>query len=232
MNKTVAIIGGSSGIGLQLAKKLVTEQYDVIIAARNIDNLQAIQKELNNKISIYQLDACNETEVMAFAEKLNHIDHLIVTLRGPGVSNSFSDSNTEEVKKAFDGKFWAQYYVIRHCLKKVKLTGSVILTSGIASQRSYPNSYWQASANGAIEALAKSLSVEIAPIRINVISPGFIERKPNDNERLEMVKKIEPKLPACRLATHNEIVEGYIFLMNSTYSTGTVLVIDGGVLCA
>lgn len=230
MIKRVAIIGGSSGIGLHLAKRLKNENFEIIIASRSSKKLQIAKEELGNGLKTYQLDANKEAEVIAFSEKIGSIDHLIITLRGTSVTGPFINSNIEDVRKAFDEKFWTQYNVVRHCYKNIKPNGSIILASGIASQRSYPGFYWQSCANGAIESLAKSLSTEIAPIRINVISPGFVESKFNDVERLNNIMNIEPKLPMKRLATHDEIAEGYLFLMKSSYSTGTTLTIDGGVL--
>jgi len=232
MIQRVVIIGGSSGIGLQLAKRLKKENVEIIIASRSLEKLQLAKAALGNDVEIVQLDANKESEIITFSEKVGMLDHLIITLRGSSVTDLFVNSNTVAVRKAFDEKFWTQYNLVRYCLKNLKPKASIILTSGIASQRSYPGFYWHASANGALESLAKSLSAEIAPKRINVISPGFVESKPNDTERLNSIRNIEPKLPMDRLATQNELVEGYIFLMKSTYSTGTTLHIDGGILSA
>lgn len=230
MKEKILIAGGSSGIGFHLAKRLASEGEAVIIAGKDSGKLSKAQNELGGKIEIYQLDASKESEVMEFSRHLGKIRHLIATIRGPAVNTTFNKSDTEEVKKSFEGKFWAQYLLARHCLSNITPDGSIILTSGIAAQRSYHKNYWQASINGAIEALVKSLSSEILPIRINAVSPGFVERQKDDAERYTMVKSIEPKLPMNRLATQDEIVEAYLFLMKSSYSTGTVLTIDGGTL--
>ena len=112
----------------------------------------------------------------------------------------------------------------------MKPAGSVILTSGIASQRSYPGYSWLAGANGAIESLVKSLCAEILPVRINAVSPGFVEKVPHDPERLAQIKHIEPCFPMERLATQDEVVESYFYLMKNGYTTGNTLVVDGGVL--
>ncbi len=230
MKQNIVIFGGSSGIGFHLAKYLLEKGDEVVIVSRNQEKMEKAKQNLGNKGIFYKADANNESEIIEFANIISSIDHLIITIRGSNISDLFAESQAKEVKKAFDEKFWTQYNIIRHCLCKIKPAGSVIMTSGIASQRSYPGFYWQACANGAIETLARSLSTEILPVRINVVSPGFVENRPNDKERFEIVKKIEPKIPMERLASKDEIIEGYLYLMNNSYTTGSTLVIDGGVL--
>lgn len=232
MKRNIVIFGGSSGIGFHLAKCLLEKGDDVVIVSRNQEKLETAKRNLGNKGIYYKADAGNESEIIEFANKISQIDHLIITIRGSNISELFAESKTNEVKKAFDEKFWTQYCIIRHCLNKIKPTGSIIMTSGIASQRSYKGFYWHACANGAIETLAKSLCTEILPVRINVVSPGFVENRPDDKERFEIVTKIEPKIPMKRLASKDEIIEGYLYLMNNSYTTGSTLVIDGGVLNA
>jgi len=230
MKQTIVIFGGSSGIGFELAKRLLKEGNEVVIASRNEQKLLLAKQMPGGKASVFSVDANSEEEIAAFFEKMNAIDHLIITIRGISVCSSFSESKTDEVKKAFDQKFWTQYNIVRQGIKKIKPTGSIIMTSGIASQRSYPGFYWHACANGAVETLAKTLSAEILPVRINVVSPGFVENKPNDTEKLATIKNIEPKIPMQRLARKDEIVEGYLYLMRNSYVTGSTLVIDGGIL--
>jgi NAD(P)-dependent dehydrogenase (short-subunit alcohol dehydrogenase family) len=167
---------------------------------------------------------------MDFFNSTAPIDHLISTMRGPAVTDLFAESQTSKVREAFDEKFWTQYHMVRYGLGKMKPTGSIILTSGIASQKSYPGYSWLAGANGAIESLVKSLCAEILPIRINVVSPGFVEKVPHDPVRLEQIKQIEPNFPMERLATQEEVVESYLYLMKNGYTTGNTLVVDGGVL--
>ena len=232
MKQKIVIFGGSSGIGFQLAKYLLEKGNEVVIVSRNQEKLEIAKNKLGNNVIFYKADANNESEIIEFANSISQIDHLIVTIRGSNISDLFAESKTKEVKKAFDEKFWTQYKIVRHCLNKIKQTGSIIMTSGIASQRSYQGVYWQACVNGAVETLAKSLCTEILPVRINIVSPGFVENKTNDNEHFENVKKIEPKIPMNRLASKNEIIEGYLYLMNNSYATGTTLVIDGGILNA
>lgn len=225
----ILVVGASSGIGYSIVEHLLNQDVQILAAARHINSLETLHKE---NLSCFKLDATNENELVEFSIKLGKIDHLICTLRGKSITDNFINSNTKEVQTAFYEKFWTQYNLARYLLSNINANGSIILTSGIASQRSYKNYYWMAAANGAIESLVKSLSVDIAPIRINAVSPGFVENKENDTEKLNIIKKIEPKLPMSRLASKNEVVEAYLYLLHSTYTTGNILTIDGGVLCA
>ena len=159
-------------------------------------------------------------------------DHLVSTIKPEHLTCEFADSKLENTKQAFDAKFWGQYNLVRHSLKHISKNGSIVLTSGIAANRGYKGFSGTAAINGAIESLVGSLSVELAPIRINAVSPGFIERFQGDDERLETIKQLNNRIPLKRLGTHAEVCEAYLYLLNNKFSTGTILKIDGGELCA
>jgi len=76
------------------------------------------------------------------------------------------------------------------------------------------------------------LAVELSPIRVNAVSPGFIERFSNDIERYEAIESLGSNIPLKRLGTHKEVAESYLYLMKSKYTTGSVLTVDGGELSA
>lgn len=106
-----------------------------------------------------------------------------------------------------------------------------MLTSGIASNRGYKGFSGIAAINGAVESFVKSLSSEISPIRINAVSPGFIERHINDSSRYDAIKKLGASPSINRLGTQDEVALAYVYLLKNEYSTGNILVVDGGELC-
>ena len=232
IGKRILIIGGSSGIGLSLAGKLLSLGNQVVIVSRNQNKLDAATKQLSGDISSYQLDASDENAVISFFRKIGQFDKLVSTIKPEHLICDFSHVKVADAKQAFDAKFWGQYHLVRHSLNTLSKEGSIVLTSGIASSRGYQGFSGTAAVNGAIESLVLSLSVELAPIRINAVSPGFIERFTEDSERLSTVDNLGARIPLKRLGTHDEAAEAYLYLLNSAYTTGTVLKVDGGELCA
>jgi NAD(P)-dependent dehydrogenase (short-subunit alcohol dehydrogenase family) len=230
IDRKVLIVGGSSGIGLNLSSILLDEGFSITIASRSVERLNKAKEALNQNVSIEVVDASDEKSVMELANRVGEIDHLVVTIKPDHLTNEFSLSDTAEVRNAFDGKFWGQYYLARHCLSKIKAGGSITLTSGIASRRGYRGFSGTAAINGAIESFVASVAGEISPIRINAVCPGFIESKENDVKRYSKVQELGSRIPLNRLGRQREVSEAYLYLMNNTYSTGTTIVVDGGEL--
>ncbi|MCP4322389.1 MAG: SDR family oxidoreductase [Psychromonas sp.] len=230
--KRVIIVGGSAGIGLKIAEQLTMAGAKPIIVGRTSEKITMAQKKLTSDTTVYQLDASNEEHVISFFEEIGPFDHLISTIKHPHVSGKFGTSTTAELKQAFDIKFWGQHNLVMHGLKHINPEGSFILTSGIASRRSYPGFSSTAAINGAIESLVKSLSAEIAPLRINAVCPGFIERFSDDKQRLVTVNNLGARLPLERLGSQNETASAYLFLLQNRYATGSIIDIDGGELCS
>ncbi|PKG39058.1 SDR family oxidoreductase [Psychromonas sp. Urea-02u-13] len=230
--KRIVIVGGSAGIGLRVAEQLIGAGATLIIVGRTQEKIIEAKKKLTSDVSVYQLDASNETEVIHFFEQIGHFDHLISTIKHPHVTGDFATTSSKDLRIAFDTKYWGQHNLVQHGLKNINEGGSFILTSGIASRRSYPGFSATAAMNGAIESLVKSLSVELAPIRINAVCPGFIERFSDDKQRLETVKKLGARLPLKHLGEQNEVAKAYVFLLQNNYASGTIIDIDGAELCS
>lgn len=228
--KRIVIVGGSAGIGLRIAEQLIAAGARLYIVGRTEEKLIAAKKKLTCDVSIHLLDVSIEQNVITFFEQIGPFDHLISTVKHPHVTGDFETTNSLDLRAAFDTKYWGQHNLVQHGLKHIRAGGSFILTSGIASRRSYPGFSTMAAINGAIESLVKSLSVEIAPIRINAVCPGFIERFANDSKRLETVKNLGARLPLKALGGQNEVAKAYIFLLQNNYASGTIIDIDGAEL--
>lgn len=169
-NQRIVIIGGSSGIGLATAKQAVEQGAAVIIAGRSQDKLENAQQLLGfDSVEIHSLDNQNEQDLKAFFEKIGAFDHLFTPgasyVRGP------ITSSLEVAHNCFNAKFWPQYNAVKHAIPFINPTGSIVLMSGAFSQRPLADGASYAACNGAIESLGKALAVELAPIRVNVISP-------------------------------------------------------------
>jgi NAD(P)-dependent dehydrogenase (short-subunit alcohol dehydrogenase family) len=220
--KKVLIIGGSSGIGLAVANLTQQNGADVIVASRNATERMAVLPEPLNTIEAHSFDINDIQSYEKLLGDIGAIDHLVIAIRPEIQSGHFQEADIDNVKSAFDTKFWGPYQFIQKAHRHIKETGSIILTSGIAGEKIYSGVSTMALINSATETLCRTLAVELSPLRVNCISPGFVEPKP------ESVQDYAQQFPINRLATMEEIASAFLYLMSNPYVTGEIMVIDGG----
>jgi NAD(P)-dependent dehydrogenase (short-subunit alcohol dehydrogenase family) len=230
-NKTIVIVGGSSGIGYALAQKALNAGAYVIIAARSIERLNLAAKRLGDRVKTEVVDASDNQSVTDFFERIGTFDHLAITIKPQLPADRFLDSDVVTVVAAFNDKFWGQYRLAKQGAKFVRENGSITFTSGIASRRAYLGYSAMSAINAATEALANAIAMELAPIRVNTVCPGFVDSEPSNPSRSQHVKTLSPTLPLDRIGFAGEIADAYMYLFGNTYSTGTVIVVDGGAIC-
>ena len=222
-NQKILVVGGSSGLGLSVAKQASERGAMVVIASRNAsENHNALKGAVGNDIETYSFDATSELETETALKEIGGIDHLVITVRPDITPAPFDKTDIQKAKEAFETKFWGQYQLIQKAQGQIRPGGSIIMTTGIAGEKIFKNFSTMAVINSATETLCRSLAVELAPIRVNVVSPGFVAPKPQE------VEKYAQQFPLGRIALPEEIAEAYIYLMTSPYVTGTSVVVDGG----
>ncbi|GBD98664.1 3-oxoacyl-[acyl-carrier-protein] reductase FabG [bacterium BMS3Abin07] len=222
-NKKIFIVGGSSGIGLAVAKQACEFGAKVIIASRNAsEKHNDLANIVGHSIETYSFNATSEDETETTLRKVGDIDHLVVTIRPDMNPAPFEKTDIKQAKEAFETKFWGQYQLIQQARNQINQNGSIVMTTGIAGEKIFNNFSTMAIINSATETLCRSLAIELAPIRVNVVSPGFVGPKSRE------VEKYAQQFPLRKLALPEEVAETYIYLMASSYTTGTSMVIDGG----
>ena len=229
--KKVVIIGGSSGMGLATAKAADLLGAEVILAGRSHEKLLAAKKELTHDALTQPLDISQPEQVKAFFEKIGRFDHLLT----PGSVvhvGGFTQMPYQEEQDSFNSKFWGQYYAAKYAVPHINQGGSITLFSGCWGQRPVRGSAIPASINGAVEALARALAVELAPLRVNAISPGIIDTplfsSMPENERKAFFEQTAKSLPVGRVGTSEDVAQTAIYLMVNSYTTGNTVFVDGG----
>ncbi|UNK31366.1 SDR family oxidoreductase [Bacillus sp. N5-665] len=224
----IVIIGGSSGIGLATAKQAIEQGAHVIIAGRSKEKLMIAQEIIsNNRLETYVLDNQDKNQLEDFFKKLGNFDHLFT----PGASYTLGPiTATDDIaESSFIGKFWPQYYAVKYAIPFLSDSGSIVLMSGAFSQKPLKGAPAYGACNGAIESLGKALAVEIAPIRVNVVSPGTIRRENEQNENRLAAYEAYKSLSLLKRPGHNdEIAHTVLYLMQNSFTTGNVLFPDGG----
>lgn len=229
--KKILVVGGATGIGFAVAQKALAAGAEVLIASRNAARLDAAIDRLGPGASALTVDAEDEQSVADLFSLAGSFDHLAITIKPALTHRRFLDSDIATVRAAFETKFWGQYRLVRHAAASIRSGGSIVLTSGTASRRAVPGMSTVSVMNGATESLAQVIAVELAPIRVNTVSPGLVESEPGNPERSAMKQKLASYVPLARTGSTSEIADAYLFLFGNAYATGSVIVVDGGAVC-
>lgn len=211
------VLGGTSGIGAELTQQLTSENAIVHVASRKTG-----------------LDISDEQSVYHYFETIGAFDHLIVTAGSYAPAGKVVDVDISQAKYAFDTKFWGAISAAKHGARYIKKGGSITLTSGMLSRKVVANTYVKAAINAAIEATTKVLAKELAPIRVNAISPGLTKTEAyqgmNEVDRNAMYQRTQSSLPVGKVGEASDVAQAYRFVINNTYITGSVIDVDGGAL--
>jgi len=230
-NKRIVFIGGSSGIGYEAAKLTLEKGAEVIIASRSEKKLNQAKDSLQGRVTIYTLDVTDEIQVKTFFEKIGQIDHLVITAAETS-SGLFLETEVDVTRQLFNNKFWGQYLCVKYGAPHLTKGGSITLFSGIVAYKAMVGSAVLGSVNAAVASLGQTLALELAPIRVNVISPGIIDTpsrsKMSDEARNQFYEGIASKLPVEKVGKAKDVAEGVYYLIKNQFVTGTVLHIDGG----
>ncbi|MFJ7914139.1 MULTISPECIES: SDR family oxidoreductase [unclassified Lysinibacillus] len=234
-DKKVVIIGGSSGIGLETAKQLIAEGEEVIIASRSEDKLRNAKEQLGVRATAYTLDITQEQQVLSFFEKIGQFDHLVVSAAETS-GGSFLQMDTAQARQLFENKFWGQYYAAKYGASKILPNGSITLFSGVVAYKSMVGSAILGAVNAAVSNLGQTLALELAPIRVNIVSPGIIDTpsrsKMPEEARNNFYNSVENKLPVKRIGRAEDVAQSVLYLQQNSFVTGTVLHVEGGHILA
>lgn len=228
-DRRVVIIGGSSGIGFVTAKLAQEYGANVTITGRSQDKLYQAANELG-AVKTAIADISQEADIRQLFAGLESVDHLIV-LGGSLASGKIVDTPLEELRRPITERIWGAIYAVRHAVPKMS-SGSITLISGLFSSRPVAGMAVVAAAVGGIEAMTRALALELSPLRVNAIAPGYIDTpllKAAFEDRYEGVIKAQAAtLPTKRIGTAEEAASAILFLMTNGFMTGEILHIDGG----
>lgn len=226
--KTVAVFGGSSGIGLATALAADRLGARVTIASRTEARLRDAARGIREARTAV-LDIRDAEAVRRFFEERDPFDHVVVSAAelvvGPLRKRRLADEHD-----AMNSKFWGAVNVAHAA--RIRPDGSLTLVSGMIGVRPTGGATMLSAINAAIDALAKALATEMAPVRVNCVSPGRIETPWWDflppEERKALFDRTASGLPLKRIGKPEEIAAQIVHLMQNGFMTGSVILVDGG----
>ncbi len=249
---TVVVIGGSSGMGLGVARSAAAQGASVIVTSRSPDRLAAARALVTDDLgpaagisSIGRVDAraCDLTSqesIRGLFEGVERLDHLVITATPSAPSLPFVDAEVPAARAFVDGKLWGVWAAARDAALRMPdgsqgaPPGSITFTTGGMAVRPSPGRVAVTVAFAAVEALARALAVELAPRRVNVIRPGMIDSPMwngvPDQDREKIFADFSKTAPVHRVGRPADIGEAATFLMTATFITGAIVDVDGGSL--
>jgi NAD(P)-dependent dehydrogenase (short-subunit alcohol dehydrogenase family) len=229
--QTVVVIGGSAGIGLETARRARAEGADVILTGRNPERLQRAADDVG-AASTSAFDAVDSDALERFFDDLpTPIDHVLSTAGGP-YYGPLAGLDVEAAKRSFDDHLWLAIRIARLSIGKVRPGGTLLFVGGTGGRHRGVGLSIIASATAALPALVENLAVEIAPIRVNLLAPGFVDTALSasllgddlDARRQEL----SDTLPIGRVVGPEDVGALAVHLMTNTAITGATYDIDGG----
>jgi NAD(P)-dependent dehydrogenase (short-subunit alcohol dehydrogenase family) len=228
----VVVLGGSSGIGLAVAQQVVAHGARAIIASSSADRVKQAVATLDGKAEGHTLDLSNERDIQSFFQNIGDFDHLVFTAGDTLQLNELAATDLTKARHAFELRYWAVLAAVKYASTHIRVGGSIVLTTGIAGERPHKGWSLAASVCGAIVSLTRALAVELAPIRVNAVSPGVVRtslwKNMQEKERDGMFETMGKTLLVGRVGEAYEIARAYLFLIQEGYSTGQTVVVDGG----
>jgi NAD(P)-dependent dehydrogenase (short-subunit alcohol dehydrogenase family) len=225
--KKAVIFGGTSGIGLAAAKRLVALGAEVIAISRNPDKAGDVPAG----ITLKKCDVLDRNAVRALLKECAPYDILVSAATGGARAiGPLLEMDMDGYQASFD-KLWGYANVVRFGAEHLSDDGSIVLVSGAPARKSRPGQVAIASVGGAIEALVRSIAAEIAPKRINIVSPGVIDTPMvpfQGDERAAFYAKTTAGNIIPRAGTADEVAQGIIFMIQNDFVTGTTIDVDGG----
>jgi NAD(P)-dependent dehydrogenase (short-subunit alcohol dehydrogenase family) len=229
--KRVVVLGGTSGFGLATAKAAALAGAEVIIGSRSKANIEKALQELPEGVQGASIDVSDEASLKSYFDGLGGLDHLVYTA-GDGIANDLS--TTAAARKVLEIRFWGAYMASRAAFPHIRPGGSITLTTGIVGARPWKGWSVVGAGAGALEALTRGLALEMAPIRVNAVCAGVVKTAlwsgMSEVEREAFYADSAKKLPVGRVGEVEDVAETYLYLMQSGFTTGQIVVIDGGAL--
>jgi NAD(P)-dependent dehydrogenase (short-subunit alcohol dehydrogenase family) len=213
-------VGGSSGIGLAAARRALDAGWEVVVASRDPGRADLDAEKV-------ALDVTDRDAVRELFTRLGPIDHLVssTVARAGG---PVKELDLDAARRAFEVKLWGPLAVVQ----AADVRESVVLLSGVAAATPMRGGAATAAVNGAVEALVRTLAVELAPVRVNAVSPGIVDTPTwgalPDADREAMFGRLAGALPVGRVGTADDIAGAIWHLLTNGFVTGAVVHADGG----
>ncbi|MFD0688809.1 SDR family oxidoreductase [Actinomadura fibrosa] len=232
----VLVCGGSSGIGAATAALFAGQGADVVITGRSEERLAKAAADIGGAVTARRVDGAAPDEVAAFFAEDTIYDHLVLALSGGSGAGPLATLDLDELRAGFDAKFWLHLRILQAALPRLADDASVTFITASSARAALPGTAGLAAINGALEAVVRPLAVELAPRRVNAVSPGVIETPWWDalpaDQRAAMFAEHAAALPVGRVGRPEDVAQAIVMAATNGFMTGHVIEVNGGLSLA
>jgi NAD(P)-dependent dehydrogenase (short-subunit alcohol dehydrogenase family) len=228
----IVVIGGSSGIGLAVAQAALADGAEVVVGSSSTEKLDAAVAKLGKGASCAIANVRDEASVETFFRGVGAFDHLAYTAGDwdRAQTGPIAELDFAAAASGMDVRFWGALRAVKHALPHLSAKGSITFTDGVRTHKPSKGMPLSSAYGAAIEHLAKGLAIELAPRRVNCVCPGLILTGVWDSVPAERLAKMTERIPLPRAGDPADVAQAYVYLMKGGYTTGQVLVVDGGLM--
>lgn len=223
----VVVVGGTSGIGREVARFFAARGDEVVVCGRDDHRAKDAAAAIGGRSAGIGLDLTQPEEVAARLADLDQVDHLVLAAIERD-DNSARSYDLARAIRLLTMKLAAYTEVVHALLPRMGDGSSIVLFGGLAKERPYQGSTTVTTANGGIEALVRTLAVELAPIRVNAVHPGIVGDSPYWAGKDDALRRVLARTPTGRHVTMHDVVGAVVFLLENRSMNGANLPVDGG----
>jgi NAD(P)-dependent dehydrogenase (short-subunit alcohol dehydrogenase family) len=228
-DKTVLVVGRGSGIARAIALLAQSEGARVIVAGR--DRVKLVSAYSGTDVAAEVVDVTHDDSIAALVDRVGVVDHVVSTASARA-RGKLGDLDRQRLQLSFDTKVIGPTMLAKYFAPQIKPGGSFVLFSGVHAFKHNVGYLGVGITNGAVDFLARWLAVELAPIRVNAISPGVIDTGAwdalGDDGKRDYFQRVADGNPVGRIGTPEDVADAVVFAMTNTFMTGMTLKVDGG----
>ncbi len=228
MTRSVLVVGGTSGIGREIARYFADRGDEVVLTSRDAHRAETVAKEIGGAARGLAFDLARPTEIGGALAGAERVDHLVLAAIERDL-NSVAEYDVERAVRLVTLKLVGYTEVVHTLRPRMNDDTSIVVFGGQAKERPYPGSTTISTVNAGVTGLVHALASELAPIRVNAVHPGIVGDSPFWSAKpAEVLEQYISRTPIGRLATMADVVDAVAFLLGNRSVNGVDLNVDGG----
>ena len=226
-DRTVLVIGGTSGLGMDLARRYAGLGRRVVISGRDAERTTMIAKEMGGSVSGVAFDLAEPATIAAALQGVGEVDRLALAALERD-QNAVKEYDISSAIRLVTLKLVGYTEVVHALAPRLAPDAAIVIYGGLAKLRPYPGSTTVTTVNAGVDGLVRALVAELSPIRVNALHPGIAGDSPYWAGKTEALEAVKARTPTGRLVEMQDVTGAAMFLLENPSMHGTELRVDGG----